>query len=39
MGAVSTQSGSLRTAMLVPFLLALALLTLSLRPTSRFRPQ
>jgi fucose permease len=35
MGAVSTQSGSLRTAMLVPFLLALALLTLSLRPASR----
>ncbi len=38
MGAVSTQTGSLRTAMLVPFLLALALLTLSLRPTARLRP-
>ncbi len=37
MGAVSTQTGSLRTAMLVPFLLALALLTLSLRPASRVR--
>jgi len=37
MGAVSTQTGSLRTAMLVPFLLALALLTLSLRPAGRFQ--
>jgi len=37
MGAVSTQTGSLRTAMLVPFLLALALLTLSLRPVKHLR--
>jgi len=39
MGAVSTQTGSLRTAMLVPFLLALALLTLSLKQGSRYTQQ
>jgi len=37
MGAVSTHTGSLRTAMLVPFLLALGLLTLSLKQGSRYK--
>jgi FHS family glucose/mannose:H+ symporter-like MFS transporter len=37
MGAVSTQTGSLRTAMLVPFLLAVALLALSLRSAGQTR--